>query len=383
MKNPQWTTWLGGIAVGAIAMYLSDPAQGKRRRLLMQEKIRTATDRTSAAFGKAMHGTGTRLSAAGSRAKGQLQKQGFDDESIAAHARLLAAKLDGLRDGIEVKAEQGCITLSGAAAVAAKEKNRLIQKLRRIPGVQEVRDHLETSKGSRMGAFLKPKLQGTRHAANDVAKKGVESTGGAISSAARRLPLVPLLAIAGLGYAIQSLGRSKIQPSYRSKAVSQGKEIHLQKSIEIQAAPEMVFDTWSNYDNFPQFMSHLVDVQSSGAQRSHWLVQGTAGVDLEWDTVLTKHMAPTMLAWRTEPGSPIEHNGSVRFKASSGGTRVTVRMFYSPGPGRNGDIVTTLLGSDPEQKLEEDLYRMKNFIERNDFAREMPNTTSSSGQVLH
>lgn len=383
MKNPRLTTWLSGIAVGAVAMYLSDPAQGKRRRLLMQEKLRTATDRTGAAFDKAMHGTGNRLSAAQSRAKSLLQKQPFSDESIAARARQLAAKLSGLRETIQVKAEHGSVTLSGGTALAAKEKNRLIQKIRRVPGVREVRDHLETRGGSRMGAFLKTKLQRTRHAASEAAEHGLESTGQVMGAAARRLPVGPLLAIAGLGYAIQSLGRSTLRSSYRGKPATPERGIHLQKSIDIQASPETVFNVWSKYDNFPQFMSHLLDVQSSGAQRSHWLMQGPAGVDLEWDAVLTKYMAPTMLAWRTEPGTPIEHNGSVRFEASDGGTRATVRMFYSSASGRNDDIVTTLLGSDPEQKLEEDLHRMKNFIEGNRFARESTQASSSSGHVLH
>jgi uncharacterized membrane protein/osmotically-inducible protein OsmY len=383
MKSSQLTTWLGGIAVGAIAMYLSDPAQGKRRRLLMQEKIRTATERSGTTLSKAMRGTGSHLSATQSRAKNLLQKQPFSDESIAAHASQIATKLSGLRDAIEVKAEHGSITLSGGAALAVKEKNRLIQKIQRIPGVREVRDHLGTRTGSRMGAFLNAKLQRTRHAASEAAANGVNSTARAMGSAARRLPVGPLLTIAGLGYAIQSLGRSKLIYSETNKAATQKKALHLQKSIEIQASPETVFNVWSKYDNFPQFMSHVVDVQSGGAQRAHWVMQGPAGIDLELDTVMTKCMAPTMLAWRTEPGAPIEHNGSVRFESLNGGTRATVRMFYNPSSGRNDDIVITLLGSDPEQKLEEDLHRMKNFIEGKGFAREMPHAPATSGQVLH
>jgi hypothetical protein len=34
-----WLNWIGGIALGALAMYLADPSQGRRRRALLQDKV--------------------------------------------------------------------------------------------------------------------------------------------------------------------------------------------------------------------------------------------------------------------------------------------------------------------------------------------------------
>lgn len=387
MKNPQLTTWLGGIAVGAVAMYLADPVQGRRRRLMVQERMRTASEKTGSALDQAIQGAGNQLSAAQSRTKSLLHRKGLDDQGLQARIQNAISRLASVPEEIKVKAEQGYVTLSGA--VALKEKDRLVRKLRRIPGVREIRDQLDATSSDRRwrswnrmrhGAHPEPGLSTTHDAA---------SADSAIKRSLRALPIGAMLAVAGLGYAIQSLGKNmqrsrRSHDATRSHAVRQDGEIHLQKSIEIQASPETVFNIWSKYDNFPQFMSHLVDVQSLGMQRSHWTMRGPAGVNLEWDAVLTKYMEPSMLAWKTESGAPIEHSGSVRFESSNGGTRATVRMSYKPEAGMDNRLVA-MLGNDPEQDLEEDLLRMKNFIEGRSFPREaqLQQMPTSSGQVLH
>lgn len=387
-RNPQFATWLGGIAVGAMAMYLADPIGGKRRRLLVQEKMRTASARTGGALSQVMHGTGNRLSAAQYRAKDLMRRQALDDEGLHARVRNAVSRLTSIPSDIGIKAEQGCVTLSGL--IAAKEKDRLLQKLRQMPGVHELRDHLAMRHDNRTRSFLSGQRQKTQHDAGETARmieqktaQTTASAGGAMIGAARRIPVGALLAIAGLGYAIQGMSRGKFRRfNAASTTAPQKKTIHLQKSIDIQASPETVFNIWSKYDNFPQFMSHLVEIQSTGIQQSHWTMRGPGGVNVEWDAVMTKYMEPTMLAWKTEPGSPIDHNGSVRFEASNGGTRATVRMYYRPAAGK-ADSLAALLSNDPEQELENDLMRMKTYIEGKNFPHEVPEMSSSSGQVLH
>jgi uncharacterized membrane protein len=386
MRNPQLTTWLGGIAIGAMAMYLSDPAQGRRRRWQVQEKMRTATEKTGNILDQAMHATSNRLSEARRRTKSMLRHYDLDDESLQHRLRNAIALLVSAPEAINIKAEQGKVTLSGM--IDAKEKNRLLRKLRRVPGVRELRDQLALDSTDRRQWFRKEKIRHVGHEPGAAGHQGMESADKAIKRAVRSLPVGPVLAVLGLGYTIQRLGKSmRKRPRARSTAFSRDsvvadETINLQKSIEIQASPETVFNIWSKYDNFPQFMSHLVDVQSLEMQRSHWKMQGPAGVPLEWDAVLTEYREPTMLAWRTEPSAPVEHNGSVRFESSNGGTRATVRMYYRPVAGRSNNIVA-LLGNNPEQDLEDDLLRMKNFIEGSSFPRENVQNSSSSGQVLH
>ena len=48
--------------------------------------------------------------------------------------------------------------------------------------------------------------------------------------------------------------------------LSEGFEV--ERSIEIGAAPEVVFDVWSRYENFPHFMSRVREVKDLGNGRS-------------------------------------------------------------------------------------------------------------------
>jgi uncharacterized membrane protein len=152
------------------------------------------------------------------------------------------------------------------------------------------------------------------------------------------------------------------------RSTSSGRTYDIEKSIWIDAAPEEVYDLWTNYENFPRFMSHVIEVRDLGHRRSHWVVQGPAGTRLEWDAVLTEQSRPRRLAWRSEPGAEIPQSGSVTFEPSRGGTLVTVRMSYTPPAGAIGHGLAMLLGADPERQMEDDLARMKAFIERGSVA---------------
>ncbi|QNA91088.1 SRPBCC family protein [Massilia sp. Dwa41.01b] len=118
--------------------------------------------------------------------------------------------------------------------------------------------------------------------------------------------------------------------------------MELEKSIRIDASPDEVYELWSNYENFPRFMSHVVEVRDIGRRRSHWVVQGPAGTQFEFDSVLTEQSKNRRLAWRSEPGAQIPNAGSVEFEPYRGGTRVTVRLSYTPPAGVLGHGLASL-----------------------------------------
>ena len=70
-----------------------------------------------------------------------------------------------------------------------------------------------------------------------------------------------------------------------------------------------------------------------------------------------------ILAWRSRPGSMLENAGAVRFRPEGEGTRVDLRLCYSPPIGGAGRAVAELLGADPRAKLNEDLGRLKSLLE--------------------
>ncbi len=141
-----------------------------------------------------------------------------------------------------------------------------------------------------------------------------------------------------------------------------GRAIDLQKTIEIAALSDAVFAVWCRYENFPRFMSHVRSVSDLGNGRSHWIVDAAAGAAVEWNSAITRMVAGRLIEWRTEPGAALDHAGSVRFEPSERGTRVSVRMSYDAG-GTIGHALASLLGRDPKRQMDDDLRRMKSFVE--------------------
>ena len=64
------------------------------------------------------------------------------------------------------------------------------------------------------------------------------------------------------------------------------------------------------------------------------------------------------------------------------GTRATVRLFWHPPTGAPGKLPAVLGSADTERVLEDDLHRMKAFIERGLPVRSEPGGVSG-GTVLH
>jgi uncharacterized membrane protein len=140
--------------------------------------------------------------------------------------------------------------------------------------------------------------------------------------------------------------------------------IDVHRVVKVAAPVEAVFDFWRRYENFPRFMANAQEVRELGAGRSQWTVAGPAGIPVQWEAELTQVVPNKLIAWKTLPGSTVEHAGIVRFEPNDDGTTtVNVCMSYDPPAGAVGHTVATLFGADPESELEADLARMKRLVE--------------------
>ena len=173
-----------------------------------------------------------------------------------------------------------------------------------------------------------------------------------------------------LGTMIRTLGTGMLVDSARdalpgmgAPATDRRRAVDIQKTLYIEAPIDQVFGFWSNYENFPLFMSHVREVEDRGQGRSHWKVSGPGGVPIEWNAVLSQQTPNEVIAWRSEPGSMLENAGIIRFSPAGSGTRVDLRFCYHPPAAGAGRAVVELLGSDPRAKLNEDLGRMKALLE--------------------
>jgi uncharacterized membrane protein len=207
----------------------------------------------------------------------------------------------------------------------------------------------------------------------------------AVTGLLRRSPLGLVLGLAGAALLARSVANKPLRSVLAGRGLSAPLEqpVDFEASIHIDAAPEEVYDLWTNYENFPRFMSHVIEVRDLGRRRSHWVVRGPGGSEFAWNSVLTEQSRPHRLAWRSEPGAEIPQSGSIYLeRARGGGTDVVVRMTYTPPAGVLGHGLATLLGADPKARMEEDLVRMKAYLERGSLPHEAGKSRSSS-RFLH
>jgi uncharacterized membrane protein len=111
-------------------------------------------------------------------------------------------------------------------------------------------------------------------------------------------------------------------------------------------------------------MSHVRDVRRTDGDRWHWVVAGPAGAPVEWEAEQTTFVPNQLIAWRSVPGSLVDQVGSVRFEPTlAGGTRLGVRLSYTPPAGAVGHAIAALFGADPRQAMDDDLARFKSLME--------------------
>jgi uncharacterized membrane protein len=159
--------------------------------------------------------------------------------------------------------------------------------------------------------------------------------------------------------------------------------IDIQKTIHIDAPVDRVFEYLSRYENFPEFMRNVKRVEQLADGRSHWTVSGPAGIPVEWDACTTRLEPHSLIAWSSVEGSPVDHQGVMRIEPFGTGSRVHVRMSYSPPAGALGHAGAKLFGADPKSEMDEDLMRLKMALEtgrkpRDAAAQDERRTTESS-----
>jgi uncharacterized membrane protein len=395
---------LGGAAAGALLMYILDPDRGGARRAHSVAAVRHAGSRTSSALGNVWRGAGARL---GATADGMADAAGDRAADLAA-----AAKPDGAAGTIKS-------SLSRLGHAAGEVLDDTISKAKSVAGrAGDAASDVVSKAGSAMsrgadtGGDLASRVTSRANRAADLARSTVGSgiddartglrntlratdwratarnpavLGGGLLGLyglARRSPLGLVLGLAGAAMLARGVTGQPLRSLLSTRQLSDrmggklsstlggtlsgglSQTIDFEKSIHIDASPEEVYDLWNNYENFPRFMSHVVEVKDLGRRRSHWVVKGPGGSEFAWNSVLTEQNRPQRLAWRSEPGAEIPQSGSIQFEPHRGGTHVTVRMSYTPPAGVIGHGLATLLGADPKAQMDDDLARMKAFVER-------------------
>jgi uncharacterized membrane protein len=158
------------------------------------------------------------------------------------------------------------------------------------------------------------------------ATRVIVGTAGAALAAAgafrRDVPGIPAMLI---GSGLFARAVTNLPLNCLTGIASRRRGVDVQKTITINAPVGEVYAFWSMFENFPRFMSRVLDVGSSERtpMQSHWKVAGPAGVPVEFDAEITQAIPNHLMAWRTLAGSLVAHAGIVRFDPEmEGRTRV-------------------------------------------------------------
>jgi uncharacterized membrane protein len=134
----------------------------------------------------------------------------------------------------------------------------------------------------------------------------------------------------------------------------------IEKSIEVRCPVRTVYNQWTQFEEFPKFMTGVKEVRQLDDTHQHWRAE-IWGKDKEWDAEIVEQVPDQRIAWRsTSADAP--NAGTVRFEPlGPDRTRVNLTMEYEPQGAveKTGDALGVLSG-----RVETTVKQFKEFIEK-------------------
>lgn len=132
----------------------------------------------------------------------------------------------------------------------------------------------------------------------------------------------------------------------------------VEKDIEVNLPVRAVYNQWTQFEEFPNFMEGVKEVRQLDDRRLHWRAE-VAGREHEWDAEIREQVPDERIIWHNTSGSL--NAGQVSFLSlGPERTRVHLEMSYEP------DGVTETVGDALgllSNRVEGDLENFKEFIE--------------------
>jgi uncharacterized membrane protein len=359
---------LSGMLLGAGAMYLLDPDRGARRRSILRDKGVHASRLLASGVGTTARDVRNRSTGAAAMLGSRLRRDAAGDQIVQERVRTALGRVVSHPSAIKTAVYDGRVFLSGP--ILRAELPDLLSTVRTVRGVREVENQLQVH-DTPAGV---PGLQGQGRARGRHSAWGQEVwapttrllagiLGGAAVLRGVRSGGVRGGVVAAVGAGLLSRAATNLS-TRRLLGIGDARHLPIQKTITVRAPVERVWALWSNFENFPRFMSHLRQVTRLDDTRSRWTAVGPAGTTVEWYAVVTDVVPHEKLAWESVEGSSVNTIGVVHFRpAPEGATEIDVRLLYAPPGGALGHAVATLFGVDPKHSMDDDLVRLKSLLE--------------------
>lgn len=133
-------TLIGGAGLGAALMYLFDVDRGRRHRALLRDQVAHIFNATGDTLDATTRDAGHRLTGLFAETRSRLLPEDVSDEVLVERLRAKLGRIVSHPSGIEVAVSGGNVVVSGS--ILAHETDRLLSRLRSIPGVRSVSSRL-------------------------------------------------------------------------------------------------------------------------------------------------------------------------------------------------------------------------------------------------
>jgi uncharacterized membrane protein len=130
-------------------------------------------------------------------------------------------------------------------------------------------------------------------------------------------------------------------------------------ALEVEVPVSKAYNQWTQFEEFPQFMEGVDEVQQLDDARLHW-VASIGGKRAEWDAKIVEQHPDKQVTWASENGKTMR--GTVSFEPL-GADRTLVRLSMSYRPEGLRERVGSAAGLDA-RRVRGDLQRFKEMIER-------------------
>jgi len=132
----------------------------------------------------------------------------------------------------------------------------------------------------------------------------------------------------------------------------------IERDILVEAPLSVVYNQWTQFEEFPRFMEGVTEVRQIDPRRLAWTAE-IAGKTSRWEAQIDEQEPDELIAWHSVSGHGVD--GAVSFRpAGENRTNVHLAMRYDPEglTERLGDVLGLI-----QRRVEGDLQRFKEFIE--------------------
>ena len=165
------------------------------------------------------------------------------------------------------------------------------------------------------------------------------------------------------GYAAAGIDHRTRTDDVTRDSLAGPKGAHAEMEVVIAQPPRLVYDVWRDLNQLSKALPPTVQVETLTDTDSKWtLLKGGIAI-ARWTSRVINDEDGRLIGWKTIGEPDVASAGSVNFEEVPGGTRVRVRLQYSPPLGRAGAQAAAWVGQGVEPILRRTLDNLKTMLE--------------------